>query len=82
MWIFGRKQRTSDSTQVRLFYSSDIHGSERCWLKFLNAAQFYNAQAIIMGGDLTGKMLVPLVEEAARLSSNVSGAGDACPRRC
>ncbi|WP_448545402.1 metallophosphoesterase family protein [Roseiflexus sp.] len=62
MWIFGRKQRTSDSTQVRLFYSSDIHGSERCWLKFLNAAQFYNAQAIIMGGDLTGKMLVPLVE--------------------
>lgn len=63
MWIFGRKQRSTDSAQVRLFYSSDIHGSERCWLKFLNAAQFYNAQAIIMGGDLTGKMLVPLVEE-------------------
>lgn len=62
MWIFNRKQRTNDNATVRLFYSSDIHGSERCWLKFLNAAQFYGAQAIIMGGDLTGKMLVPLVE--------------------
>lgn len=62
MWLFNRKQRTNDNATVRLFYSSDIHGSERCWLKFLNAAQFYGAQAIIMGGDLTGKMLVPLVE--------------------
>lgn len=62
MWLFNRKQRANDNATVRLFYSSDIHGSERCWLKFLNAAQFYGAQAIIMGGDLTGKMLVPLVE--------------------
>ncbi len=62
MWLFNRKQRMNDNATVRLFYSSDIHGSERCWLKFLNAAQFYGAQAIIMGGDLTGKMLVPLVE--------------------
>jgi Icc-related predicted phosphoesterase len=30
----------------------------------LNAAKFYGAQALIMGGDLTGKLLVPLVEEA------------------
>lgn len=64
MWLFNRKQRTNDNTTVRLFYSSDIHGSERCWLKFLNAAQFYGAQALVMGGDLTGKMLVPLVETA------------------
>lgn len=62
MWLFNRKQRTNDDATVRLFYSSDIHGSERCWLKFLNAAQFYGAQALVMGGDLTGKMLVPLVE--------------------
>ncbi len=62
MWLFNRNQRTNDNATVRLFYSSDVHGSERCWLKFLNAAQFYGAQAIIMGGDLTGKMLVPLVE--------------------
>lgn len=62
MWLFNRKQRTNDDATVRLFYSSDIHGSERCWLKSLNAAQFYGAQALVMGGDLTGKMLVPLVE--------------------
>ncbi len=64
MWPFVRKQPADARATVRLFYSSDIHGSERCWLKFLNAARFYGVQAIIMGGDLTGKLLVPLVEEA------------------
>jgi Icc-related predicted phosphoesterase len=48
---------------MRLFYSSDIHGSEQCWRKFLNAAAFYDADLLILGGDITGKVLVPLVEE-------------------
>jgi Icc-related predicted phosphoesterase len=47
---------------MRLFYASDIHGSERLWRKFLNAADFYEVEVLIMGGDLTGKVLVPLVE--------------------
>lgn len=47
---------------MRLFYASDIHGSERLWRKFLNAASFYDVEVLIMGGDLTGKVLVPLVE--------------------
>ena len=46
---------------LKLFYASDIHGSELVFRKFLNAATFYKAQAIIFGGDLTGKSLVPLV---------------------
>jgi Icc-related predicted phosphoesterase len=45
----------------RVYYASDIHGSERCWRKFLNAAAFYRADALIMGGDLTGKGLVPVI---------------------
>jgi len=44
-----------------IFFSSDPHGSERCWLKFVNAAKVYQAQALIMGGDLTGKAIVPIV---------------------
>jgi uncharacterized protein len=48
---------------VKLFYSSDIHGSETCWRKFLNAGPFYNADVIIMGGDLTGKGIVPIVKD-------------------
>lgn len=48
---------------MRLFYSSDIHGSEQCWRKFLNAANFYDAAVLILGGDITGKVLVPVVEQ-------------------
>jgi Icc-related predicted phosphoesterase len=47
---------------MRVYYAGDIHGSERCWRKFLNAAAFYEADALILGGDLTGKALVPIVE--------------------
>jgi Icc-related predicted phosphoesterase len=46
---------------LKIFYASDIHGSEKCFLKFLNAAKFYKADVLIMGGDVTGKLIVPLV---------------------
>jgi len=48
---------------VRLFFATDIHGSERCFFKFVNAAQAYGVDAIVLGGDITGKLLVPIVEE-------------------
>jgi Icc-related predicted phosphoesterase len=43
-----------------LFFATDLHGSERCFHKFVNAAAFYDAQILILGGDLIGKTLVPL----------------------
>jgi Icc-related predicted phosphoesterase len=46
---------------LRLYYASDVHGSEVCWRKFLNGASFYRADVIVMGGDLAGKALVPIV---------------------
>jgi len=46
---------------VRLFYAGDVHGSRVCWKKFVNAAAHYPADALVMGGDLTGKALVPIV---------------------
>jgi Icc-related predicted phosphoesterase len=54
--------RGSDS---KLFFATDIHGSERCFRKFLNAGKFYGADILLMGGDITGKMLVPVVEAGA-----------------
>src|SRR3954453_6574264 len=48
---------------VRLFFSTDIHGSEVCWKKFLNAGQHYKADIVILGGDMTGKALVPIVDD-------------------
>jgi uncharacterized protein len=47
-----------------LFYASDIHGSERVFKKFLRAAPFYHADAVIFGGDITGKALSPIVQTA------------------
>jgi Icc-related predicted phosphoesterase len=58
--MFRRRQR-KDIT--RLFYAGDIHGSRLCWKKFVNAAAHYPADALVMGGDLTGKALVPIVRE-------------------
>jgi len=48
---------------VRLFFATDIHGSETCWRKFLNAGQHYNADVLILGGDMTGKALVPVIHD-------------------
>jgi Icc-related predicted phosphoesterase len=48
---------------VTLYYASDIHGSDRLWRKFVNAARFYGADVLVMGGDIAGKAVVPIVEE-------------------
>ena len=45
---------------VKIFFATDIHGSEICWRKFLNAAAFYKADMVILGGDVTGKVMVPI----------------------
>jgi Icc-related predicted phosphoesterase len=47
----------------RLFFITDVHGSDRCFRKFLNAAPFYGADVIILGGDVTGKVFTPVVEQ-------------------
>ena len=49
---------------MRIFYVTDLHGSEICWKKFLNAGAFYKADVVIVGGDVTGKAMVP--DRAAR----------------
>ena len=43
------------------FYASDIHGSDMLWRKFINAASFYGAEVLIMGGDIAGKAVIPIV---------------------
>lgn len=48
----------------KIFFTTDVHGSEVCFMKFLNAAKAYKANAIILGGDITGKMIIPLVPKA------------------
>jgi uncharacterized protein len=47
---------------TRLFFTTDVHGSDRCFRKFLNASKVYKASCLILGGDITGKVLIPIVE--------------------
>jgi len=48
--------------KLRIFFATDLHASEKCYRKFLNAARVYEAEVLILGGDITGKMVVPIVE--------------------
>ena len=49
---------------MRIFFATDVHGSDVCWRKFLNAGTFHKADVLIMGGDMTGKAMVPIVATA------------------
>lgn len=53
----------SREPDTRIFFATDIHGSETCWRKFLNSGKHYESKAVVLGGDMTGKALIPVVEE-------------------
>ena len=55
----------SREPETRVYFATDIHGSETCWRKFLNSGKHYEAKVMVLGGDMTGKALVPIVEEVA-----------------
>ena len=46
---------------MRIYYTSDLHGSEKCWKKFMVTPKHYQADIIIIGGDITGKFIVPII---------------------
>jgi len=61
---------------LRLFFATDIHGSESCFRKFLNAGAFYDVSVLVLGGDIVGKMLIPITrhpsgEYSARYGEHV-----------
>ena len=62
MVLGRRKQRSAahPTATTDIYYASDVHGSDQCWRKFLGAGRFYGVDALIMGGDLTGKAIVPI----------------------
>jgi uncharacterized protein len=61
----------------RIFFATDLHGSEMCWRKFLNAAKFYEADVLICGGDMTGKAIVPIVQENGHFTFTLAGVQQA-----
>jgi len=58
--------RKKKEQATRILFVTDMHGSGGVWRKFLNAAAMLKVDAAICGGDLTGKMIVPVVERKDR----------------
>lgn len=63
MWFFNKKKAKKKPKFTKIFYATDIHGSEPTFGKFINAGSFYGADVMILGGDITGKLLVPIIQE-------------------
>ena len=51
-----------DKKFTKIFFATDLHGSKSCYDKLLSATKFYKIDVLVLGGDLTGKMLVPIVD--------------------
>jgi hypothetical protein len=62
-------------TETRLFFAADVHGSETTFRKFLAAARYYKPNIVMLSGDITGKVLVPIVKESdGTYSANFLGS--------
>jgi Icc-related predicted phosphoesterase len=48
---------------LSILFATDLHGSEAAFRKFLNAGLHFQADVLVMGGDLAGKALVPVVSQ-------------------
>jgi uncharacterized protein len=48
---------------LRIFFATDLHGSDVCFRKFLAAAKVYEANVLLLGGDFAGKGLVPVLRD-------------------
>jgi Icc-related predicted phosphoesterase len=58
---------------MRVFFASDIHGSTACFSKLIRARDFYKVDAVLMGGDISGKELVPLVAAGSGWTASYRG---------
>jgi Icc-related predicted phosphoesterase len=64
---------TKEPGVTRLFFATDIHGSTVCWRKFINSAEFYDADVLVLGGDTTGKAIFPIIDEGDRYTYTRQG---------
>ena len=73
--MFWKKGKTDGTT---IFFCSDLHGSTVCFKKFINSAGYYASKGkpvdiLLMGGDMTGKLIVPVIKEGDHYRSYLFG---------
>ncbi|MBN2205010.1 MAG: metallophosphoesterase [Thermoleophilia bacterium] len=59
MGLFGKKGK---GKVTKLFFVTDVHGSETTFRKFVNSGAFYGVDVLVLGGDIAGKMVVPILD--------------------
>jgi Icc-related predicted phosphoesterase len=60
---FFRRGRPGNERWTRLFFTTDLHGSDDCFRKLITAVTMYKADVVVIGGDICGKMVVPIVRQ-------------------
>lgn len=50
-------------SQLKIYFCADVHGSEIVFSKFLNAGKFYKTDIMMLSGDITGKMVIPIIRQ-------------------
>jgi uncharacterized protein len=75
----SRRQRGRKTRALRIFFATDVHGSDVCFRKFLAGAKVYEADVIILGGDFAGKGLVPVLGRDGMLSAQIHGESVTVP---
>ncbi|MGI9305583.1 MAG: metallophosphoesterase family protein [Gammaproteobacteria bacterium] len=61
--FWKKKSEDSGAGKLSIFFASDLHGSTVCFKKFVNGAKFYGANILFLGGDLTGKAVLPIAKQ-------------------
>ena len=60
-------------TDTKLYFAADVHGSTKCFRKFINAAAFYGANVLVLGGDITGKQALFIRDDGSRRHCSLLG---------
>jgi Icc-related predicted phosphoesterase len=47
--------------KTKVYFATDLHGSSKCFRKFVNAGTAYGVDVLILGGDIAGKALQTIV---------------------
>ncbi len=59
--MFGKREKADE---LAIFFATDVHGSNVCFKKFIGAGKFYDVKVLILGGDVTGKMVMPIAQQS------------------
>lgn len=62
--LFGRQKGKTKRNLTRIFFATDIHGSVATFNKLLKGVDIYGTDTLVLGGDVTGKLLIPIIATA------------------